>query len=573
MKLSRCFLVLSVMLAAVFGCLAKPVLKPNILFIMIDDLRPQLGCYGSPEIISPNIDRLASEGMLFDRAYVQVPVCGASRASLMTGLYPSADRFVTYYSKAQEDAAGISDIPAQLKANGYTTISNGKIYHHADDNTNSWHEIHKPNDFRVYLLPENQGLSFTNQVAFEAADVADNAYPGGALADKVIEDLRRAKKEGTPFFITAGFTKPHLPFNAPKKYWDMYDPEKLELADNPYKPEGAPSNAMHEWNELRNGYSGIPLEGPVSDELARTLIHGYYACVSYTDAMVGKVLNELDRLGMRKDTIVILMGDHGWQLGEHSLWCKHALFNTSTYTPLMISAPGFPEGQRTDALVEFVDIYPSLCELAGVPMPVHLQGKSFVPLLKNPSEDWKKAAFSRYHEGESVTTERYAYSEWSDGARMLYDHKKDPDENINVSENPEYAPIVEKLSKQLKEHREAIKEKDLASGLRKTENAPPVWKQQAFIQKEATAGQPYMNYINWRVSDADQDELAYAKISGPEWLSMANAKFGKIEGTPAVDDVGKNMFVVSVSDGVNEPVKATMELNVLPAAESLHLKQ
>jgi len=213
---------------------------------------------------------------------------------------------------------------------------------------------------------------------------------------------------------------------------------------------------MHEWNELRNGYNGILLDGPVSDELARTLIHGYYAYVSYTDAMVGKVMNELDRLGMREDTIVILMGDHGWQLGEHSLWCKHALFNTSTYTPLMISAPGFKKGLRTDALVEFVDIYPSLCELAGIPMPGHLQGKSFVPLLKEPAAGWKQAVFSRYHGGESVTTERYAYSEWSDGARMLYDHKKDPAENVNVSENPEYKPVVEKMQKLLLEHRSGI---------------------------------------------------------------------------------------------------------------------
>jgi iduronate 2-sulfatase len=465
MKLShRCMILSAGIFAAINGMTmsaSKPSVEtaeghPNVLFIIVDDLRPQLGCYGSAETLSPNIDRLASEGMLFDRAYVQVPVCGASRASLMTGLYPKPDRFVTYYTHAHKDAAGVPDIPGHLKAQGYTTISNGKIYHNVDDNTNSWSEVHRPQDFRVYLEPENQGLVYTNQVAFEAADVPDNAYPGGALADKIIGDLHRAKKEGTPFFITAGFTKPHLPFNAPKKYWDLYDPAKIELADNPYKPKGAPSNAMHEWNELRNGYSGIPLEGNVSDELARTLIHGYYACVSYTDAMVGKVLNELDRLGMRDNTVVILMGDHGWQLGEHSLWCKHALFNTSTYTPLMISAPGFKPGQRTDALVEFVDIYPSLCELIGVPLPGHLQGKSFVPLLKNPSEDWKTAVFSRYHGGESVTTDRYSYTEWSDGARMLYDHKKDPDENINVSENPEYAPIVEKMQKLLLEHRNDI---------------------------------------------------------------------------------------------------------------------
>jgi arylsulfatase A-like enzyme len=442
-------------MVAAWGCLAEPS-PPNILLIIVDDLRPQLGCYGHNETLSPNIDRLAEEGMLFERAYCQVPVCGASRASLMTGLYPTPDRFVTYYSRAQEDAAGLPDLPAHFKENGYATFSSGKVYHHADDNTNSWHEIYKTNDFRFYLEPENQGLAFTNQVAFEAADVPDNAYPDGALADKVIADLRRAKKSGTPFFIAAGFTKPHLPFNAPKKYWDMYDPAKIELAANPFAPEGAPPNAIHQWNELRDGYGGMPAKGPLPDDLARKLIHGYNACVSYTDAQVGRLLDELDRLGLCDNTIVVLLGDHGWQLGEHALWCKHALFNTSLSSPLMIRAPGFKKGQHTQALVEFVDLFPSLCELAGLPAPDHLQGKSFIPLLSNPSLEWKSAAFSRYHGGESVKTDRYLYTEWDDGAHMLYDHAKDPSENTNVADHPEYKQVVERMRERLQKHRSKL---------------------------------------------------------------------------------------------------------------------
>ncbi len=426
--------------------------QPNVLFIIVDDLRPQLGCYGEQQTISPNMDRLAAEGLLFERALVQVPVCGASRASMLTGLYPTADRFVTYYSRAEVEAPGIVDLPGQFKANGYLTISNGKIYHHADDNVDSWDEIHRPPDFRVYLKPENQDLEWSDMPAFEDADVPDNAYPGGALADKVIKDLRKAKKSGRPFFITAGFTKPHLPFNAPKKYWDLYDPEAIELAPNPYAPLDAPPNALHQWNELRDGYAGFPREGNVSDDLARKLIHGYYACVSYTDAMVGKLLDALNRLKLRDNTIVILMGDHGWQLGEHALWCKHALFNTSTFTPLMISAPGFKERQHTKALVEFVDIYPSLCELAGIPLPEHLQGKSFVPLMEHASRPWKEAAFSRYHGGDSVTTDRYSYTVWSDGNHMLYDHARDPDENVNVADNPEYSKIVRQMKQRIKDH-------------------------------------------------------------------------------------------------------------------------
>lgn len=460
MNRSRCFFLPLAGMIAAASCVAQPQNRPNILFIPVDDLRPQLGCYGYPQTRSPNIDRLANSGMLFDRAYCQVPVCGASRASLMTGLYPKADRFVNYLAKAQDDAPGIIDLPGHLKANGYTTISNGKVYHHADDNTDSWHEIHKKEDFRFYLLPENQGLAFTNQVAFEAADVPDNAYPDGALADKVIADLRRAKKEGTPFFITAGFTKPHLPFNAPKKYWDMYDPAHINLANNPFVPKDAPSNAIHQFIELREGYGGIPKTGPIPDDLARTLIHGYYACVSYIDAQVGRLLDELDRLKMRDNTIVVLFGDHGWQLGEHGLWCKHALFHTSLNAPLIISAPGIKPGQRTKALVEFVDIYPTLCELAGLPLPKHLQGKSMVPLMNNPALEWKQAAFSRYIQGESVKTDHFLYSEWSDGSRMLYDHRKDPDENVNTAVLPEYAQVVEKLSQELQKHRENVKAMD-----------------------------------------------------------------------------------------------------------------
>jgi arylsulfatase A-like enzyme len=315
--------------------------RPNILFISIDDLRPELGCYGNEMIRSPHIDRLAESGTVFEEAYCQVPVCGASRASLMTGLYPTAERFVTYYTTAEADAPGIPDLPTWLKRHGYTTISNGKIYHDRNDSTASWDDVSRGKDFKIYHKPENIALPDSEKPPFEDADVGDMDYAGGDVLKKTLNDLQRAKAAGTPFFIAAGFTKPHLPFNAPKKYWDLYDRDKLKLADNPFAPEGAPQESIHQWNELRNMYGGVPKEGPVSEELARTLIHGYYACVSYSDAMVGQILAELDRLEMRENTVIILWGDHGWQLGEHSLWCKHALFKTSLNAPLIISAPGF----------------------------------------------------------------------------------------------------------------------------------------------------------------------------------------------------------------------------------------
>lgn len=429
--------------------------SPNVLFIVIDDLRPELGCYGSEAIQTPYIDRLASQGSLFENAYCQVPVCGASRASFMTGLYPTSERFVRYYSRADEDAPNVADIPKWFKNHGYTTISNGKVYHHKEDNADSWDEIHRPNDFRVYLLPENQELPFKQQVAWEGADVGDDDYPSGRLANKIIEDFKRAKAAGTPFFITAGFTKPHLPFNAPKKYWDLYDEESIQLADNPYKPIGAPRQAMHGFHELR-GYGNIPDEGSISEETARSLIHGYYASTSYTDALVGRLLNALTDLEMDSDTIVLLIGDHGWQLGEHALWCKHSLFKTSLQTPMIVRVPGMEGNQRVEGIVEFVDIYPTLCELSGLEAPDHLQGRSLLPLLTGSASTVKEAAFGRYHGGESLKMERYQYSEWGNQARMLYDHESDPAENQNISEESSKQEIIRLMRNQLREHKGSL---------------------------------------------------------------------------------------------------------------------
>ena len=541
---------------------------PNILFISIDDLRPELGCYGNATIQSPNIDRLADSGIVFEEAYCQVPVCGASRASLMTGIYPTENRFVTYYTTAEGDAAGIPDIPTWLKRFGYTTISNGKIYHDRKDNADSWDDLFRAKDFKIYHKPENIALPDSEKPAFEDADVSDLEYAGGPVMEKTIQDLRRAKEAGTPFFIAAGFTKPHLPFNAPKKYWDLYDRDTLELADNPFAPAGAPKEAIHNWGELRNMYGGIPEEGAVSEELARTLKHGYYACVSYTDAMVGELLDELERLDMRENTIVILWGDHGYQLGEHSLWCKHALFKTSLNAPLIISAPGYQAGQRTSTLVEFVDIYPTLCELSGVELPPHLQGKSLTSVMAEPTAPFKDAVFSRYHSGDAVKMERYHYAEWDSGAQMLYDHARDPNENTNVAGNPEYAEVVERMAARLQTHRDAVRAREpeirAAAGVT-GDNVPPTWQERTFKQKGAVAGKAFKEYVNWRASDADGDKLVYKMVSGPAWIHLSNSEYGLFEGTPTEDDLGENAVIVSVSDSRNPPVQARMELDVLPA--------
>ena len=438
---------------------------PNVLFIAVDDLRPQLGCYGKPAIHSPNIDRLAARGVVFNRAYCMVPTCGASRASLMTGIRPTRNRFVNYLTRADKDAPNITTLNTHFKNHGYHTTSNGKVFHHPSDNAAGWSEpAWRPKDAPTYAIAENQRIAARRAKqlgrrgrgpAFEDADVSDDTYGDGKVANKAISDLRRLRQSGEPFFLAVGFFKPHLPFVAPSTYWKLYDREKIHLPDNYERPQDAPSEAIHSWGELRS-YADVPRTGPLPNDLARTLIHGYYACVSYTDAQVGRVLDELERLGLADNTIVVLWGDHGWNLGEHTLWCKHCCFETSMHAPLVVRAPGIEGGGKTDGLTEFIDIYPSLCELAGLPLPDHLQGRSFVPLLKTPGMPWKQAAVGRFKSGDTIRTNRHRFTEYTDpknnlAARMLYDHESDPDENVNIAERSPNAKTVKRLTHDLHE--------------------------------------------------------------------------------------------------------------------------
>jgi iduronate 2-sulfatase len=440
--------------------------KPNILMIAVDDLRPQLRCYGVEHVVSPNIDRLAAQGLQFNRAYCMVPTCGASRASLMTSIRPAPKRFVTHLAYAEKDAPGITTLNTHLRQNGYITLSNGKIFHHPEDSAEGWSEpAWRPGQAAppptVKIKGKGKGKAQktgkpkdedgkSRGRAFAISDLTDDEHSDGQVALKTIADLRRVKQSGEPFFIAAGFFKPHLPFICPQKYWDMYPAESIKLPANYHAPKDAPKESIHNSGELR-AYSGMPKTGPVSDEIALNLIRGYHACVSFTDAQIGRVLDELDRLDLAKNTIVILWGDHGWNLAEHTLWCKHSCYETSLRVPLIIRAPGFQGGLKTDALTELIDVYPSLCELAGVPVPSHVQGRSFLPLLKDPTQPWKTQAISRFTNGDTIRTNDFRFTEYTSGqsehfARMLYDHRTDSGENVNISEQVGVSSSVEELT-------------------------------------------------------------------------------------------------------------------------------
>jgi arylsulfatase A-like enzyme len=443
---------------------AKAVTPYNVLFIVLDDLRPELGCYGNPTVRTPHIDALAREGTLFTKAYCQVPVCGASRASLFTGLRPTRERFLDFEAWIDKDVPGTTTLPTHFKDNGYTTISNGKVFHHLTDSRESWSEPAwaPKGHWRDYKTEENIRLATPDTKkfignSFEAADVDDTTYIDGKVTKKSIADLKRLKENGKPFFLAVGLRKPHLPFNAPRKYWDIYDRKSIPRADNPFTPKDAPLESIHNSFELRV-YKDIPDSGTIGDSIATTLKHGYYACVSYVDALVGDLLTEVQRLGLADNTIIVLWGDNGYQLGEHALWCKHCNYETSLNVPLIIRMPGMPSRGNVASLVECVDVYPTLCELTRLSVPAHLQGDSFALLLEGKKEKTKEEVFCRFQKGESIRTDRYLLTEFAgnDGkpvARMLFDHQVDPQENNNVAGAKQYTGIAEELSRKLEMHR------------------------------------------------------------------------------------------------------------------------
>lgn len=460
--------------------------RKNILFIAVDDLRPELGCYGHPMIKSPHIDALAQSGVLFERTYCQQAVCGPTRASLLTGKRPDTTKVYDLKTHIRSTMPDVVTLQQHFKNNGYFSEGIGKLFHVGLEDEASYSVPHNGGKGAAYVLEENlrllkaggkvtedtgnnaesTGATRMRAHPTECADVPDEAYLDGVLANLAVEALRKvapraraaSEKEKQPFFLGVGFRKPHLPFCAPKRYWDLYDRNAIPLP-YPDKPKNAPEIAFTTWGELRS-YSDIPDLGPCDEKTTKELIHGYYACVSYTDALVGKLLAELDRLDLRKDTIVILWGDHGWKLGEYSQWSKHTNFELDTHVPMIISDPDYPKGQRVRALTEFVDIYPTLADLCGLPVAGDLEGTSVVPLLSDPTKAWKTAAFSQYPRpnkmmGYSMRTDQYRYTEWIDQRtnqameRELYDLNNDPLCKESIVYRPEHQELVAKLHDQL----------------------------------------------------------------------------------------------------------------------------
>ena len=521
------FLLLVISSACLLG--AEGARKPNILFIAIDDLRPELGCYGSKYAITPNIDKLASRGRLFERTYCQQPICHPSRTSLLTGTRPDTNGITHNYVEFRDLNPNRLTLPRHFRDHGYQCYNYGKIFHRANiDIEPSWSG--KPKLFRLGL-PKPVGfanpgnLKKRNQQfkemfekygeaakrglasgpAYESANVPDTAYRDGHNTAGAIAHLKEfAKTPDEPFFLALGLYKPHLNFVAPKKYWDLYDPKKLPAGTYTPRPENGASMGLHASFELRVR-QGIPKSGPIDEDLSRTLFHAYLACVSYIDAQVGLTLDALKETGLDKNTIVVFWGDHGWHLGDMGIWGKATNYEIATRVPFIISTPDLPQpGKRTKGIVELLDIFPTLCELSGLPKPQCLEGKSIVPLLSDPAAGWNEVALTQYPNpalrewaanplskemretffgplieevegrikkqmGEkwdrdffenhlmayALRTDRYRYIEWRDHRdpkskpifTELYDHKNDPHETRNIA--VENAQVVSALGKKL----------------------------------------------------------------------------------------------------------------------------
>jgi len=446
----------------------------NVLFIAVDDMNCSLGCYGNADVQSPHIDALAGRGLLFERAYCQQAVCNPSRTSVMTGLRPDTVQVWDLRADFRDAVPDAVTLPQLFKENGYHTQNIGKIFHNMGDLNDepSWSVpsvMHEGRHSDDYQLPENRREEPPRKGPwFERGNLPEEAYLDGKIATAAVDVLQEFADRGNPvssgnrisvhpFFLAVGFWRPHLPFLAPQPYWERYDADSLTLAANWEPPANVPKIALHNSRELF-GYGGVDLANV--DELRRQLWHGYYASITYVDAQIGRVIDALDESGLADRTVIVLWSDHGFHLGQHGLWCKTSCFELDARVPLIIARPSYEHaGSRTAAIVELLDLYPTLAELCSLTTPDSPEGRSLVPILDDPDTDWPYAALTQhprpaYYKGQpdamgySLRTDRYRYTEWWDyksgdvRARELYDHTTDPDETVNRIDEPGMAPQV-----------------------------------------------------------------------------------------------------------------------------------
>ena len=452
--------------------------RPNVLFIAVEDLRPVLGCYGDTTAVTPHLDRLASRGTVFQHAYCQQALCSPSRLSLLTGKRPDTTRVWDLSTHFREALPNTVTLPQFFKQHGYRTQGIGKIFHGngkpASDPPSWTHEpllaINRDPKLRYALAKNLQGSGLKRR-ATESADVSDDTYIDGQVCEAALERLTEFKAADGPFFLAVGFRKPHLPFCAPRRFWQLYEQADISPPAHPTHPTNAPELATRSWRELE-GYTDIPADGKLTSAKIQQLRHGYYACVSYIDAQIGRIMTHLSELNLADNTLIVVWGDHGFHLGEQRLWTKANNYELSTRVPLIVALPKTTSGLAAASngtscrkLVELVDLYPTLAETCGLPLPRGLEGTSFYPLLKNPQQTWKPAAFSQHprgttsnrHKGHgdimgyAVRTDRYRYVEWRQWksgkvvARELYDYTTSGTETENCIGNPQYTQAQQKL--------------------------------------------------------------------------------------------------------------------------------
>lgn len=422
--------------------------KPNVLFISVDDLNNDLGCYGNTQVKSPHIDRLAARGIRFDRAYTQYPLCNPSRASLLSGRRPERTEIYELQTSPRKAMPDAVFLPQLFRQNGYFTARYGKVYHEGRDDKLSW-DISDNSEFmdaeeralhqKRYANPPGQRTPDWTPLNTPEANTRD-ARTAQAIA-RLIEEKSKA---GKPFFLAAGLNKPHLPWNVPKSYFALYQAKSIQVqADLPLR--NIPSVALM-----------TELFGSPQPSSRAAAIAAYYAAITYMDTQVGVLLKKIDELNLWDNTIVVLFSDHGFHLGDHGgLWAKLTLFEQSARTPLLIAAPQMQRGEATKGIVELLDLYPTLAELSDLTAPAGLEGRSLVPLLKNPKAAWPHAAYTMvYHEvggekveGKSVRNDRWRYTEWDGGRKgvELYDHNADPREFTNLANDVRYAKTVQTM--------------------------------------------------------------------------------------------------------------------------------